>query len=180
MRIVVSGTHASGKSTLIADFAGRHPDFEVFGDTYEFLDDAPDEPDAATFAAQFAISVERLLEHDGGNVIAERGPLDFLAYLEALEQLGRPTRGGAPTARMLERAASAMATVDALVLLPLNTRDRIEIAPEEDPELRDAMNDALLEFADDPTMIGDATVVEITGDPSARLAQLESLIVGRR
>lgn len=180
MRIVVSGTHASGKSTLIADFAGRHPDFEVFGDPYEFLDDAPAEPDAATFAAQFTLSVERLLDHDGGAVIAERGPLDFLAYLEALQQLGRPTRGGAPSARMIERTAAAMATVDLLVLLPLNERDRIEIAAEEDPELRLAMNDALLEFADDSELIGGVTVVEITGDPASRLAQLEFAIAGSR
>ena len=35
MRIVISGTHASGKSTLIADFASRRPEFEVFPDPYE-------------------------------------------------------------------------------------------------------------------------------------------------
>lgn len=180
MRIVVSGTHASGKSTLISDFARRHPEFEVFDDPYEFLDEAPAEPDAATFAAQFAISVDRLLDHDGGQVIAERGPLDFLAYLEALEQLGRRTRGGAPTSRMVELTAAAMAKVDVLVLLPLNDRDRIEIASEEDPELRFAMNDALLDFADDSTLTSGATVVEITGDQASRLAQLESAIAGLR
>lgn len=32
MRIVVSGTHASGKSTLVSDFAVRHPDFVVLPD----------------------------------------------------------------------------------------------------------------------------------------------------
>ena len=32
MRIVVSGTHASGKSTLISDFALRHPEFTVLPD----------------------------------------------------------------------------------------------------------------------------------------------------
>lgn len=176
MRIVVSGTHASGKSTLIADFAQRHPDFEVFADPYEFLDDAPAEPDAATFAAQFAISAERLLDHDDGSIIAERGPLDFLAYLDALEQLGRRTRGGTPPLHMVERAAAAMARVDVLVLLPLNGRDQIEISEEEDPELRGAMNDALLDLADDSTLTGAATVVEITGDPASRLAQLEAEI----
>ena len=40
MRIVVSGTHASGKSTLISDFALRHPEFVVLPDPFEALDDA--------------------------------------------------------------------------------------------------------------------------------------------
>lgn len=180
MRIVVSGTHASGKSTLIADFAQRHPEFEVFTDPYEFLDDAPAKPDAATFAAQFTISAERLDEDDDGPVIAERGPLDFLAYLDALEQLGRPSLDGAATRRLIERATAAMARVDVLVLLPLNEADRIEIADEEDPELRLAMNDALLELADDVTLTGRALVLEITGDPASRLALLEAGIAGRR
>jgi AAA domain len=175
MRIVVSGTHASGKSTLISDFAGRHPDFEVFGDVYELLDDAPDEPDAATFAAQFVISAERLEDHDGGQLVVERGPLDFLAYLEALERLGRPTRGGTPTQRLLDRAAAAMAGVDVVAVLPLNDRDLIEVSADEDLELRVAMNDALLDYVD-TDLIGAASVVEITGDPSDRVAALEAAI----
>lgn len=172
---MVAGTHASGKSTLIADFVAAHPEFEVFGDVYELLDDAPDEPDAATFAAQFVLSAERLEGHDGAQLIVERGPLDFVAYLEALQRLGRPTRGGSPTQRMLERAAAAMAGVDVLVVLPLNDRDRIEVSADEDLELRTAMNDALLDYVD-ADLIGAASVVEITGDASQRLAALEEAV----
>ncbi|WP_417555848.1 hypothetical protein [Microbacterium sp.] len=47
MRIVVSGTHASGKSTLISDFALRHPGFTVLPDPFELLDEASDAPGAA-------------------------------------------------------------------------------------------------------------------------------------
>ena len=34
MRIVVSGTHASGKSTLIADFLAARPEYLSLGDPF--------------------------------------------------------------------------------------------------------------------------------------------------
>lgn len=84
VRIVVSGTHASGKSTLISDFASRHPEFTVLPDPFELVDE-DDAVGAALFAAQLRIAADRLTDEPGRtHVIAERGPLDFLAYLLAL------------------------------------------------------------------------------------------------
>tara|TARA_Y100000815_G_scaffold160669_1_gene145784 strand:+ start:1163 stop:1711 length:549 start_codon:yes stop_codon:yes gene_type:complete len=176
MRIVISGTHASGKSTLIADFASRRPEFEVFPDPYELLDDAPAEPDAGVMFAQLQLSAARLLDlPPGANVVAERGPLDFLAYLEALDALGRPTRSSELFRRGVAATIEAMQHVDLLVLLPLTASDRIEVSEEEDLELRTAMNEALLELADDTDLVGAARVVEVTGSPAGRLAQLMQL-----
>jgi len=177
MLVVVSGTHASGKSTLISDFAALHPEFEVLPDPFELLDDADVEPGTDSFFAQLQLSAARLTESDGGvPCIAERGPLDFLAYLDALVSLRRPTRSPELFRRGLETTAAAMARVDLLVLLPLAEADRIDVPADEDPELRSAMNDSLLELADDPDLVGNAGVVEITGSPSQRLAQLEDAI----
>lgn len=177
MRIVISGTHASGKSTLIADFTSRHPELEVFPDPYELLDGAPTEPDAGLMFAQLQLSAARLRDLPPGvNVIAERGPLDFLAYLEALDALGRPTGSGELFRRGVAAAAEAMRHVDLLVLLPLNASDRLEVPDEEDLELRTAMDAALLELADDPDLTGAARVVEVTGGPQARLPQLEAAV----
>ena len=68
-----------------------------------------------------------------------------------------------------------MQHVDLLVLLPLTASDRIEVSEEEDLELRTAMNEALLELADDTDLVGAARVVEVTGSPQARLARLVQL-----
>lgn len=177
MLVVVSGTHASGKSTLIAEFAALHPDFEVLPDPFELLDDADLEPGADSFVAQLRVAAARLREPARGvSRIAERGPLDFLAYLDALVYLRRPTRSSALFRSGLATAAAAMAQVDLLVLLPLAEADPIEVPHDEDPALRSAMNDSLLELADDPDLIGNARVVEITGSPSHRLALLEDAI----
>jgi hypothetical protein len=180
MRIVVSGTHASGKSTLIGDFAAAHPDFAVLPDPFELVDAAADEPDAATYFVQLRSSAERLLElAPSARVIAERGPLDFLAYLDALDELRRPTRAPGLFRRGVQLTAEAMAHVDLLVLLPLTADAAPAVPTDEDPELRAAMDDALLELADDPDLVGDTTVVEITGDHATRLARLEEATAGR-
>jgi hypothetical protein len=176
MRIVVSGTHASGKSTLIADFAAAHPRFEVLGDPFEDVDAALDEPDASTYFAQLRLAAGRLRRVPPSHlVIAERGPLDFLAYLTALSALRRPTRAPGLLGQAAALAADAMAFVDLLVLLPLSAGG-IPAPDDEDPLLRAAMNDALLELSDDPDLTGSATVVEIVGDRGSRVAQLAAAV----
>lgn len=164
MRIVVSGTHASGKSSLISDFAASHRNYTVLGDPYDDLDTAWSAPEV--FLAQWEVSVDRLVDPGlPDDVIAERGPLDFLAYLQALADLGRPSLD-----RPVHRTATAMGRVDLLVLLPLG--DGIEVQPDEDPALREATDRALLLLSDDPDLTGGTTVVEIVGSPRTRLTQL--------
>ena len=141
---------------------------------------AADEPDAATYFSQLRSSAARLLElAPGARAIAERGPLDFLAYLDALEALRRPTRVPGLFRRGVAITAEAMARVDLLVLLPLTAGAAAAAGLEdEDPELREAMNDALFELADDPDLVGATPVVEITGDCATRLARLQAAIAG--
>lgn len=177
MRIVVSGTHASGKSTLIADFSRRNPEYAVLPDPYDMLDEAWDGATAASFAAQLRLSATRLDPLAAPqNVIAERGPVDFLAYLLALDDLA----GGSTPRELLARSAQitreALTHVDLLVVLPLNAIDGIEAGTDEHLELRQATNDVLLDLIEDPDLIGrHVTVAEITGDRDRRLAVLEKL-----
>ncbi|SFR71070.1 AAA domain-containing protein [Agromyces sp. CF514] len=180
MRIVVSGTHASGKTTLIDDLVAAHPEFERWGDPFELVDDALDEPDASTFFEQLVSSARRLMTDAGGRtVVAERGPIDFLAYLGALEALRRGGRSSSLSARGFEVTASAMQRVDLLVVLPLHHRDDLPVGDDEDPELRAAMDEALLELVDDPDLVGEhVRVIEVSGDRATRLAAVERALQG--
>lgn len=175
MRIVVSGTHASGKSTLVADFAAAHPRYETLPDPFELLDEHDDQPGPSMLLRQLRVSADRL-EHAGSpDIIAERSPLDFLAYLLALDELERATASDDVLERAREIAASALRHVDLLVILPLNARDRVWIGADEDPDLREATDAALLDLIDDPDLIAGTThVLEITGDRATRLAALEA------
>ncbi len=181
MRIVVSGTHASGKSTLISDFALRHPLFTVLPDPFELIDEAWDSPSAAMFAQQLRVSAARLLAPDlGADVIAERGPLDFLAYLIALQDLSRAAISDELLERSRALAADALRVIDVLAVLPL-TSAAIDVAEDEDLELRAAMDDVLLELVDDPDLIdAGVEIVELTGPPSRRLEALESIVEASR
>ena len=176
MRVVISGTHGSGKSALIGDFTAAHPDWQVLPDAYEFVDAADAEPGAVLFAQQLGIAASRLREPASGPVIAERGPLDFLAYLHATQSLGRSVVDPELLARGYEITSDAMHQVDLLVLLPLNPVDAIALGADEDLELRDAMDMSLLELADDPDLTGRADVKEIVGDRGRRLASLEQAV----
>jgi len=182
VRIVVSGTHASGKSTLIADFARRHPDYLVLADPFELIDESDDRPAAAMFASQLRLAAGRLIEGEsGGNVIAERGPLDFLAYLLALDELGRTALDRSTLSSAADRTRGALATVDHLVVLPLTAAHPIHVGDDEDAALRETMNDVLLDLLDDSDVIpAGLTVTEVTGSPAERLARLETLIAEPR
>lgn len=146
-------------------------------DPFDLVDESWDSPGAALFAARLRISAARLDPGEAAeNLIAERGPIDFLAYLLALDD----GTGMSNSRELLERATvmtrEALTRVDLLVVLPLTDVDEITPDPDEDLELRDAMNDVLLDLIGDPDIVGERTrVVEITGDRGHRLAALEAV-----
>lgn len=180
MRIAISGTHGSGKTTLVEDFLAAHRDYVHEPEPYEWLEAMGDEPTADDFRRQLEISVERLRTYGpDASVIAERSPVDFLAYLLALNDLGRSGRDCELAASAGELAAAGMAHVDLLVVLPLD--DGILVPESEDLALREAMNERLLELvtADPYSLFGNGSprVVEIQGDRERRLRMLERAVM---
>lgn len=87
MRIAISGSHGVGKSTLIAAFLDRHPDyahepeaFEVLADDVDLAD--TDVPSADGLRALLEYTVDAL-ESAPARVVIERSPADYLAYAAA-------------------------------------------------------------------------------------------------
>jgi AAA domain len=180
VRIAVSGTHCSGKTTLVEDFLALHADYVHEPEPYEWLvelgEEPSDQPSADDFFRQLEVSVERVSRYaKGARMIAERSPADFVAYMLALRDLGRTTAGSDLIDAALELAAAGMAHLDLVVVLPLHPGDRI-IAPEaEDLELREAMNDRLLDLLSGESLgiVGaDTRVIEVYGTRQQRLDAL--------
>lgn len=181
MRIALSGTHCSGKTTLAHDFAAAHRDYVPIPEPYELLGELYDDPTADDFHRQLEVSVETLRGcGPGANAIAERSPLDFLAYILALHDLRRGSRSFPPIEPAVALAASGLAHIDLLVVLPLNDSDGIACPDDEDVELRDAMNERLLELitTDEFDLLsgGNVRVIEVEGTPRQRLAAVEKVI----
>lgn len=141
-------------------------------DPFELVDE--DDPSSATsFVRQLLVAAERLREWGpGSDVVAERGPLDLLAYLHALDALGRPRAASDLLEQLGSVTADAMAHVDLLVVLPLDEAAGIHVPEDEDPDLRHAMDAALLDLLDDPDLVGRAQVLEVTGSERQRLARV--------
>ena len=190
VRIAISGTHCSGKTTLAEDFLAAHRDYLHEPEPYEWLEDvygeaAAGEPSADDFRRQLELSVDRLQTFArGARVVAERSSVDFLAYILALTELRRAGRDCQMIASAAELAASGLANIDLLVVLPLNESDGI-VAPEsEDLALRDAMNDQLLDLitTDEYSLFSGRSprVVEIHGTRDQRLRLLEQAAITLR
>src|ERR1043165_6289395 len=118
MRIAVSGTHGVGKSTLIEEFLRVHQEFAHEPEPYAVLvedygEEFSAEPCIEDFLRQLELNLERLDQHDAHeNVIYERCPFDFLAYLNALEANVSET--------LQQRISDAVQHLDLIVYLPLD------------------------------------------------------------
>jgi hypothetical protein len=95
MRIAVSGTHCSGKSTLVEAFLRAHPEFQHEPEPYATLvEDFGEEfgvaPTAEEFLRQLEFNCERIRGYlPNEDVIFERNPDEFFVYKIELKELGR-------------------------------------------------------------------------------------------
>ena len=183
MRIAICGTHCCGKSTLIESFLAAHSEYVHEPEPYEMLQELHGEafgaePTAEDFFRQLQYQVERLRQYRAGDqVVFERGPVDFVAYLLALDDLGRNTADAALVRQSVEIARSAMKLLDLIVCVPATG----EVAAAEDPKLRTAVAQRLEEILlnDEFGMFSEhqPSIVEVAGTTAQRLRILEAAAV---
>jgi predicted ATPase len=178
MRIAVSGTHAAGKSTLVAELSALLPDHVVVDEPYHLLAEEGHEFAETPSVDDFALQLERSIEcvsAAGPDVILDRCPADLLAYLRV-----HPDGGDIDLPRWTEDARSAMARLDLVVFVPVEARDRIALPAWEDPRFRRRVDAALREILlDDPWDFG-VDVLEVAGSPRERARRVMAHLRGRR
>ncbi|MBK6733951.1 MAG: ATP-binding protein [bacterium] len=169
MRIAVSGSHRTGKSTLIAELAALLPGYSTVDEPYWLLEDDGHEfsnpPSIEDYEAQLARSIGEL-EDAGDDVLFDRCPLDMLAYIAVHDD-----NGSFDIRDWLPKVRAALQALDLLVLVPIEDRDRIALADSDDDdggELRATVDEKLRELAcDDPYGFG-LPYVEVRGDLGSR------------
>lgn len=182
MRIAVSGTHCSGKTTLIDAFLTAHPDFANEPEPYALLvedygEEFSAEPGIEDFLRQLQFSVAQLNSHKRSEaVIFERCPVDFLAYLLALKDIHRELVDSPTIDAATELVKESLPGLDLIVFVPLDDANVIEVEAEEDPRLRRAVNRRLMSiFGADELGLDSALpeVIEVIGSTEQRLRMLE-------
>lgn len=128
MRISVSGTHFSGKSTLIKALLKALPNYAGIDEPYFLLEQEGYEfsipPLLEDYEAQFKRSIQLILE-SRSHTIFDRCPLDF-----GLCICGWGKRVDLKS--WIEDMEEAIRLLDLIIFLPIEYRDRIAIPPSED------------------------------------------------
>lgn len=169
MRIGISGTHGTGKTTLAGELCAHLPGHVTADEPYYLLEEEGHEfgfpPSPEDYLALMACSLRSLgsLPRRPG-VVYDRTPLDYLAYLAAT--------GADPSAEAGSAAFRlAFASLDLLVITLITPETEQVLPAAELPGLRSQMNDVLLELAygDPLDAWGDIPVLELTGPLDGRL-----------
>lgn len=186
MRVAVSGTHCCGKSTLIDHFLIAHPAFAHEPEPYTVLQEDYGEIFAAELSAddfyrQLEFNIERLRRYQSNQrVIYERCPLDFLAYLLALNDLHRDKGASLLVERTLDMIQEGLDRLDLIAFLPLEGMSGNGRLDAEDQELRIAVDDRLVGILrnDDFNLFTTPRPViqEVTGSTAQRLLKIESVL----
>ncbi|HEU5433265.1 MAG TPA: AAA family ATPase, partial [Thermomicrobiales bacterium] len=145
MRIAVSGTHRTGKSTLVAALGERLPRHAIVAEPYDVLADRGYEfahpPGVDDFVIQLKQSLISLRRRSP-NLIFDRCPLDFLGYIAASPGAARFDLEAwrVPIAR-------AMTSLDLVVAVHADLAHDPPVAAE-DAMFRLAVDDALRDIVD--------------------------------
>jgi hypothetical protein len=181
MRVGISGTHGTGKTTLAEALCACLPGHMAADEPYYLLEEEGYEfefpPSLEDYRALLARSVRSLTSPPLlPRMIFDRTPLDYLAYLAAT--------GADPSAETGTAALQpAFGSLDLLVITPITPETEQLLPPAELPRLRSQMNDALLELVYDAPLHawGDTPILELSGPLNGRLdAVLAALGQARR
>ena len=168
MRIAISGAHHVGKSTLVAELQRRLPSYEAVDEPwYELLDEGhafSERVSGDDIVPQLERCIERLGDRPHGNVIHDRCPADFLAYLTAVTEKELVREWIVPVQESLSR-------IDVIVFVPIEEPDRITSADRSD-SLRRTVDAVLRDMLTDDGWGFGAVTVEVRGSESDRAAQV--------
>jgi predicted ATPase len=182
MRVAVSGSHSTGKSTLIAAFVGKRPQYVYEPEAYEVLADditltSSEGPDPEGLKALLEYTASVLADHRrGASVIFERSPVDYLAYAAATRSVTPSDRAEFIRAH-LPTVRDSVRHLDLIVLLPVSSKGCIASRPGENERFRKRVDDrlrrALIDDGYDIFAGRDVPVVrELSPFPDLQLAEL--------
>ncbi|MGE3715178.1 MAG: AAA family ATPase [Simkaniaceae bacterium] len=173
MRIAVSGTHFSGKSTLIESLLEYVPHYLSVDEPYFLLEEEgyefSDPPILEDYEAQLERSIVAIQESQK-NTLFDRCPFDCLAYMLA--------SGEVDLENWIPRVKGGIKRLDLIIFVPIEHRDRIPVPFSEDLKLRMLVDEKLQEllFYDSLGILDSIEVLEVTGSLESRVKMVKTFL----
>lgn len=177
MKIAVSGTHCTGKTTLVEELHRALPTHVVVDEPYCLLLEEGYEFAAMPGLEDFELQLERaiqLIADSEENTIFDRCPVDILAYL-----ITHSDASGFEVEAWLPRSRYAMEQLDLVVYVPVEQPDEIVCPDTEDGDLRARVDAALREIVLGGQWGFSVEILEVTGTLGERLRQVLTHVSGR-
>ena len=183
MRIAISGTHSSGKSTLIANFLGQNSHYHSYQEPFHVLID--EQQDSCDFSMesmqqQLELSIHQLeegVEYD--DAIFDRCPIDFIAYMMHFADGDGFDLADSDISDYFEQVVEAVQTLDLIVFLPLGPECQIEYF-EADSDMRGAVDQNFKRLYRDGIYdllpnYNNPPIIELYGDQKTALNKLQQI-----
>jgi predicted ATPase len=167
MRIAVSGSHVTGKSTLVAALSEALPHYLTIEEPYTLLLEEGYEFAESPSLEDFELQLERSIESlDAAepDIIFDRCPADILGYL-----LSHADTEAFDLSPWLPRVQVAMKKLDLVVFLPVEEPDRIALPLSEDAAYRQRVDEKLKDIIRENAFDLDVDVLEVTGSTKTRV-----------
>lgn len=172
MRLGISGSHATGKSTLAAELRSALPGWTFVEEAYIHLLEEGHAfgatPTVDDIESQLRRSIDLIENVSDPNVVFDRCPIDYLAYLTAL-RVETDTLG-----YWFQELRGALASLDAVIFVPIERPDRIAIGVDDFPKLRHVVDRHLRNGLVEDSWGFDLIVHECQGSTANRVAQVLS------
>lgn len=171
MRIAFTGSHRTGKSTLIGALSALLPKYKAVDEPYHLMEedghDFTHPPSLDDFVAQLERSIAEV-NGAGADALFDRCPVDFLGYI-----LSHEDAGSFDLDEWLPHVEEAVRMLDLIVFVPIESPDRIAFASsDDDDDSRTIVDEKLRELLLDDPFDLDLKVLQVEGEPEARAARV--------
>jgi hypothetical protein len=178
MRIAVSGSQSTGKSTIARTFTDVCANYSLVEEPYHlmvaegFLFSYP--PTFEDYEAQLQRSASLIVADSSPDVFFDRCPIDFLAYLDAV-----PGQSSGGIRNWFDLADESIRTLDLIVYVPVEKPDRIGVSSDEYQKLRRNVDRRLRAFLVDDQLGIVPNVIEVRGPVDERVRQVAGYVAER-
>lgn len=173
MRIAVTGSHNSGKSTIVEMISEIFPNYIIYDEPYHLLleegYEIQDPPSLDDYQTMLDKSLELIAEEQSGNVLFDRSPVDLLAYTLVSDNYGEIDED-----QYFQDVKNSIESLDVLFYLPIEDIVTQNSPLEEYSDLRENVDIMIQRIIND--LAGDTPVKELTGDLETRVSMAEKFI----